>query len=77
MSAFNATVVQIGDVVLVDPGVRACGNCLMTVEDVRSWGVFGVAQSTADPDRCIPMRLGFDEIAAVYRKLVPPTPEAP
>lgn len=55
------------DVVLIGPDSPVWRNCLMVVEEVRSWGVTGTVVAPQEEE--YPLRVAFDEIAAVYRRV--------
>jgi hypothetical protein len=61
-------IVQIGDIVLIKTTTETTlwGDCLLVVEEVRSWGVIGVVPG---PGKAIyPLRLAHGDIAAIYRR---------
>ena len=37
--------IEIGDIVQVDPGVETFGGCMVVVSEVKSWGIQGYVQS--------------------------------
>ena len=58
-----------GDVILIGGSNPMWINCLMRVEEVRTWGVIG---SVLGPNQSeYPMRVGNEEILCAYRKLTP------
>jgi hypothetical protein len=59
--------VQKDDIVLIKSADNALwDDCLLLVEEVRSWGVIGVVPG---PGNAIyPLRLRHGDIAAVYRR---------
>lgn len=59
--------IQENDVILIGGTLPLWTNCLMQVDEVRSWGVIGSV--IAPEQKEYPLRVGNDEIAAVYRKV--------
>ena len=55
------------DVIMITEEAPLWRNCLMQVEQVRSWGVSGTVFCPHEEE--YPLRVGWDEIAAVYRKV--------
>ena len=37
--------IEVGDIVQVDPGVETFGGCMVVVTEVKSWGIQGYVQS--------------------------------
>ena len=37
--------IEIGDIVQVDPGVETFGGCMVVVTEVKPWGIQGYVQS--------------------------------
>ena len=37
--------IEVGDIVQVDPGVETFGGCMVVVSEVKSWGIQGYVQS--------------------------------
>jgi hypothetical protein len=59
--------VEENDVIMVGETTPLWRNCLMQVEEVRSWGVTGTVVAPQDEE--YPLRVSFGEIAAVYRRV--------
>ena len=58
--------VEVGDVVLLR-GDGWWAGCLLTIEEVRSWGVIGAIVTHIGT---APLRVAAADIVAVYRKVV-------
>jgi hypothetical protein len=58
---------KVGDVVKLTGPHETWRDCLMTVEEVRQWGVIGVVAVPGQSEA--PLRVSFSEIAAVYREV--------
>ena len=59
--------VEENDVIMVGEDVEIWRNCLMLVEEVKSWGVTGTVVAPQEEE--YPMRVSFSEIGAIYRKV--------
>jgi hypothetical protein len=59
--------VEVGDVVLMGGTDDWWADCLLVVEEVRSWGVIGVVRGPKHAD--YPLRVAFGEVKAVYRMI--------
>jgi len=67
MPAVSFDDVEENDVIRVSEDMEVWRNCLLLVEEVRSWGVTGTVFCPQEEE--YPMRLTWGEIAAVYRKI--------
>jgi hypothetical protein len=59
--------IESGDFVLIGGSDLMWRDCLLLVEEVRSWGVIGVV--IAPEQTLYPRRVALDEILAVYKKV--------
>ena len=66
MPAVSFDDVEENDVVKVSEDMDIWRNCLMLVDEVKSWGVTGTVCCPQDEE--YPLRLTWGEIGAVYRK---------
>ena len=59
--------IAVGDIVLIQSTDTLWDGSLMKVEEVRVWGVTGDVIGIERSH--YPMRVGYEEIAAVYRRV--------
>lgn len=53
--------IEVNDIVQVDPAVETFGGCMVVVTEVKSWGIQGYVQSAGVPGQQY-IRLAFDKI---------------
>lgn len=61
--------IEIGDIVQVDPSKEMFGGCMVVVTEVKTWGVQGYVQS-AGVDGKQYIRLNFEEVYITGGKAV-------
>lgn len=53
--------IEVNDIVQVDPAVETFGGCMVVVTEVKSWGIQGYVQSAGVSGQQY-IRLAFDKI---------------
>lgn len=62
-------IVEIGDIVQVNPSKEVFGGCMVVVTEVREWGVQGYIQSAGAPGQAY-IRLKWEDIEPTRGKAV-------
>jgi hypothetical protein len=61
--------IEVGDIVQVDPSKEVFGGCLVVVSEVKNWGIQGYVQSAGVEGQAY-VRLDFDSFETTGGKAV-------